>query len=77
VLAVEEGHCLIANRDLLSGDKLHLEAFEYAAKVSQELPRLAIDLAAKALPADKSYGFFRSKLGGNEVEKIASDCSGT
>ncbi len=61
-LAVAEGGCLLANPALLSGDKLHLEAFEYTAKVSQELPKLAADLAAKAFPADAPYAFFRNKF---------------
>lgn len=59
---VAEGQCLLANPVLLSGDKLHLEAFEYTARVSQDLPRIAADLAAKALPAGDGYDFFRSKL---------------
>lgn len=61
-LTVGEGHCLIANPTLLSGDKLHLEAFEYVAKVSQDLPKVSEDLAAKALPTDAAYAFFRDKL---------------
>lgn len=61
-LAAEDGHCLIANPALLSGDKLHLEAFEYLAKVSQELPRVSADLAAKALPDGDAYQFFADKL---------------
>jgi CRISPR-associated protein Cmr4 len=40
-LTVKEGDCLLANPALLSGDKLHLEAFEYDAKVSPELPKLS------------------------------------
>ncbi len=59
---VEEGHCVLANPELLSGDRLHLEAFEYAARVSQDLPRLSADLAGKALPQDSAHGFFRDKL---------------
>ena len=61
-LSVEPGHCLLANPALLSGDKLHLEAFEYTARVSQELPKLSTDLAAKALPTDRAYAFFADKL---------------
>ena len=61
-LTVEPGHCLLANPTLLSGDKLHLEAFEYTAKVSQQLPALSADLAARALPADPAYAFFADKL---------------
>ena len=59
---VAEGDCLIANPALLTGTKLHLEAFEYSAKVSQSLPVLAADLAARALPPDAAYQFFRDKL---------------
>lgn len=60
---VEEGLCLLANRRLLSQDKLHLEAFEYQAKSSPEgLPAIAADLAEKALPADAAHAFFRTKL---------------
>lgn len=64
---IAEGHCLLANPALLSGDKLHLEAFEYVAHVSPELPKLSENLAAKALPAknhagDSAYDFFRDKL---------------
>ncbi|MDP1699061.1 MAG: type III-B CRISPR module RAMP protein Cmr4 [Xanthomonadaceae bacterium] len=61
-LSAEDGHCLIANPALLSGDKLHLEAFEYVAKVSQDLPRVSEDLAAKALPDSAAYKFFADKL---------------
>lgn len=60
---VQEGHCTLANPELLSGEQLHLEAFEYAAKVSQDLPALAADLADKALLQDKAHAFFRDKLG--------------
>lgn len=61
-LAVQEGGCLIASRALLSDDKLHLEAFEYNAKVSEALAAIAADLASKALPAKDEYSFFREKL---------------
>jgi CRISPR-associated protein Cmr4 len=61
-VSVAEGQCLVANPDLLSGDKVHLEAFEYAARVSKDLPALSADLADKALPAAQEYGFFREKL---------------
>ena len=60
---VAEGDCLLANPALLSGGgKLHLEAFEYSAVVSQSLPALAADLAKRALPPDAAYQFFRDKL---------------
>lgn len=62
VPVVNEGQCLIANPALLSGDKLHLEAFEYVAKVSQELPAISADLAQRGLPAGDAYAFFADKL---------------
>ena len=63
VPAIAEGDCLLVNPALLSGTKfLHLEAFEYSAKVSQSLPALAADLAKRALPADAAYQFFSDKL---------------
>jgi len=59
---VDEGKALIANPKLLSGDKLHLEAFEYSAKDSESLISTAADLADKALPSGDDYAFFRDKL---------------
>ena len=59
---VDEGHCLFANPALLSGDKLHLEAFEYVAKASNELAQIAADLAQRALPQGEAYQFFADKL---------------
>lgn len=65
-LDVAEGHCLLANPALLSGDKLHLEAFEYtdvgAGSARDQLANLAADLADKALPDGDAYAFFRDKL---------------
>lgn len=69
-LGVDEGQCLVANQALL-GERningkaekvLHLEAFEYTAKVAQELTKVSEDLSAKALPTDAAYAFFRDKL---------------
>lgn len=59
---VVDGGCLLANPALLSGDKLHLEAFEYSARVSEPLAALAADLAERALPAQAGNQFFRDKL---------------
>lgn len=59
---VDDGHCLIANPALLSGEKLHLEAFEYAAKASEPLAHIAADLAQRALPSGDAYQFFADKL---------------
>lgn len=64
-LTVQDGHCLIANPALLSGeksDKLHLEAFEYTAQAREDLAKTAADIARRALPEDVAYQFFRDKL---------------
>ncbi len=61
-LKVAEGACLLANPALCTGDKLHLEAFEYLARETPELPALATDLATKAFPTDAAYAYFRDKL---------------
>lgn len=61
-VTVADQHCLIANPALLSGDKLHLEAFEYSAEPSQELAIIAADLSSRALPAGAAYQFFADKL---------------
>ena len=72
---VAEGQCLLANPALLSGDKLHLEAFEYVAKVSQDLPAIAADLAASGLPSGDGYAFFAEKLKTDLVILSDSDFS--
>lgn len=59
---VQEGHCLVSNNALLSGIKLHLEAFEYEARMSEPLRAISTELAAKGLPAGEPYAFFRQKL---------------
>lgn len=61
-LTVEDGLCLFANPMLLSGDKLHLEAFEYTAKASEPLAQIATDIAQRALPDGAANDFFRAKL---------------
>ena len=60
--AVAEGQCRTASGDFLSGDKLHLEAFEYTATTSAELKTIGAWLAAHALPQDSAHAFFREKL---------------
>lgn len=60
--SVADGDCLLANPALLTADKLHLEAFEYIATVSTDLPKLSADLATRALPQGDGYAYFRDKL---------------
>lgn len=59
---IADGHCLTNNAELLRDNKLHLEAFEYAAIESEKLKTVAADLAVKALPEASEYEFFRNKL---------------
>jgi CRISPR-associated protein Cmr4 len=61
---VGEGHCVIANPALISGDRyLHLEAFQYTVHVDGEvLPQLSTQIAELALPMAKAYRFFREKI---------------
>ncbi len=63
-VTVVEGGCLLANPALLSGDKLHLEAFEYTAsdKESASVKTIAAVLTAKAFPVEAAYAFFRDKF---------------
>lgn len=67
-LSVSENQALVINQALLSNDnRLHLEAFEYKAELSDGLKQIAADLAYKALPAGNDYQFFRRKLGSDLV----------
>lgn len=60
---VGEGDCLVINHELLTDNKLHLEAFEYVATESVNgLAEIAADLATLALPEDAGYHYFRDKL---------------
>lgn len=58
---VEPNTCRIANPGLLSGDKLHLEAFEFVARLDQALMQTSAWLAEHALP-DAGGDYFRTKL---------------
>jgi CRISPR-associated protein Cmr4 len=61
--AIAEGQCLVSNTELLSGGgKLHLEAFEYDAKMSEPLRKLSADLAERGLPAGDAHAYFKRKL---------------
>lgn len=73
VPSVADGACLLSNPALLSGDKLHLEVFEYKATVSPDLPALSADLAGKALPQGDAYNFFREKLKTDLVVLLDTD----
>ena len=66
---VKAGHCRLLNRQLLSGKKLLLEAFEFTApeatpdsKPDSYLYPIAEWLAKNTLPSDDAYAFFGDKL---------------
>lgn len=63
---VEDGHCRVMNRDLLSSQsRLHLETYEYDAGDDAEqlgLSKVAGELAGIALPKESGYEFFRDKI---------------
>lgn len=75
--SVEEGHCLAGNPALLSGNKLHLEAFEYQTKgsASDAVAVVAADLARMALPRGDAYAFFADKLQTDMVVLADTDFS--
>jgi len=62
--SVASGTCCVANPKLLAGDKLHLEAFEYAnaPAVAGALAAVARWLADNALPTEAAHSFFREKF---------------
>ncbi|MER2527620.1 MAG: type III-B CRISPR module RAMP protein Cmr4 [Candidatus Competibacter denitrificans] len=61
-ITVDAGYCCLVNPALMSGDKLHLEAFEFTAQVSKPLMEISEWLSQHALPSAAAYGFFREKL---------------
>ena len=59
---VDDGKVLLLNDALLSGGKLHLEAFEYNKADTGKLQAIADRLAAYALPDKAEFSYFRDKL---------------
>jgi CRISPR-associated protein Cmr4 len=61
-----DGECFLMNPDLMSDNKLFLEAFEYRVEQFKEaaetLQPIAEQLAKIALPNDGAYDYFRDKL---------------
>lgn len=62
--ALAANSCCVANPELLSGDKLHLEAFEYRNNPAQadKLQAVAQWLADHALPAGDAHRYFHTKF---------------
>lgn len=62
---VKAGHCRLLNPQLLSDQKMLLEAFEFDAPTplpDDDLHSIAEWLAGNALPDSDAYAFFREKL---------------
>ena len=75
---VQPGRCFTVHAGQLSGtsgDKLHLEAFEYEAadKACTALQTIAQDLSQTAMPAGDGYAFFRDKFAKDLVVLSDSD----
>jgi CRISPR-associated protein Cmr4 len=64
-----DGQCALANKDLLTNGKLHLEAFEYdeIGQGGDAVKTIATDLSQKALPDGDAYRYFRDKLASDLV----------
>lgn len=62
--SVTEGHCaLLSRRELVStGNKLHLEAFEYEASEKADVGPIANYLAELAISNSDGFKYFREKL---------------
>jgi len=61
-VTTETSHCKLVNPDLLTGDQLHLEAFEFTAHMDEPLRKISEWLSKYALPTAPAYSFFRDKL---------------
>lgn len=59
---VAEGSCFVSNKALLTNNKLHLEAYEYAAAEVSAVGEIGAKLAEIAIPAGPEYAYFRDKL---------------
>ena len=75
--APAEGRCAIGNAGLLSGGKLHLEAFEYQPQHGTEtqVQQIGRWLANKALPQGDGHAYFRDKLASDLVVLSDTDFS--
>jgi len=60
--SVPEGQCKIVNPDLLAGQNVALESFEFTAQVDPNLRKVSEWLADNALPEGAAFQFFREKL---------------
>ncbi|MBW2132851.1 MAG: type III-B CRISPR module RAMP protein Cmr4 [Deltaproteobacteria bacterium] len=59
---LQEGCCKVVNPELLLGEKIALESFEFKAKIDKELRIISEWLSDNTMPKDGGYAFFRDKL---------------
>lgn len=59
---VADDQAWVANRGMLSGTRLVLEAFDFGADEHSELQKIATWLAEQALPAGNAHQHFRDKI---------------
>lgn len=60
--SLESGKCRITNPDLMTENKLALEAYELEPQIDPALKPVADWLAANALPESDDFAYFRKKL---------------
>lgn len=59
---ISEGSCWVADANLLTDGKLHLEAYEYTGAVVETIGSIGRSLAERALAGNGQFAFFREKL---------------
>jgi CRISPR-associated protein Cmr4 len=69
---LESGKCQIVNPDLMTDNKLALEAYELKPKVEPALKPVADWLAANAIPKADDFVYFREKLA-NDLVVLSDD----
>lgn len=72
---VDENECIVVDEKLLMDDHLHLEAYQYKAKVDSLLKSVSKDLATKAISENPKYQYFREKLTNHLVVLSDTDFS--
>ena len=72
---VDENKCIVVDEKLLMDDHLHLEAYQYEAKVDPSLKSVSEDLATKAISENLKYQYFREKLTNHLVVLSDTDFS--
>ena len=72
---VNQNECIVVDEKLLVNDDLHLEAYQYRAKIEPSLKSVSEDLAAKAISENSKYQYFREKLTNHLVVLSDTDFS--